>query len=230
MASFLADAGVAELVIANRTEARAEALALTLVDQSGSEAVRGVGLDSLAAELPSCDVLFCATDATEPVVSTAQLSEALDGRLHSLLVVDVGMPRDVEPTAALLEMVELLDMDDVAALTEANLAARRAEADAVRDIVEEEILRFAGIVSAREVAPVVTALREQAEGVRRGELERFSSRLDGLTAEQRDAVEALTKGMLAKLLHTPTVQLKDSAGSSRGDRLADSVRDLFDLG
>ena len=140
------------------------------------------------------------------------------------------MPRDVDPAAALVEQVELLDMADVAALTEANLAARRGEADAVRHIVDEEMVRFAGIVSAREVAPVVTALREQAEGVRKGELERFAARLDGLSPEQRDAVEALTKGMLAKLLHTPTVQLKDSAGSSRGDRLADSVRDLFDLG
>ena len=104
------------------------------------------------------------------------------------------------------------------------------EADAVHRIVDEEVDRFAGIVSAREVAPVVTSLREQAERVRRAELERYSGKLDGLTPEQRDAVEALTKGMLAKLLHSPTVQLKDSAGSSRGDRLADSVRDLFDLG
>ena len=77
---------------------------------------------------------------------------------------------------------------------------------------------------------MVTALRERAEGVRRAELDRFAARLEGLSAEQRDAVEALTKGMLAKLLHAPTVQLKDAAGSSRGDRLADSVRDLFDLG
>jgi glutamyl-tRNA reductase len=136
----------------------------------------------------------------------------------------------VEPAAAALDAVELLDMDDIAALTEANLAARRAEAEAVRGIVSDEIARFAGIVSAREVAPVVTALRDAAEDVRRSELERFSARLDGLSPEQRDAVEALTKGMLAKLLHTPTVQLKDAAGSSRGDRLADSVRDLFDLG
>ena len=230
MASFLADAAVADLVIANRTESRAEALAATLVDQSGTDAVRGVGLDRLEHELRSADVLFCATDATEPVVTADHLRGALGERERPILVVDVGMPRDVDPAAALVEQVELLDMADVAALTEANLAARRGEADAVRHIVDEEMVRFAGIVSAREVAPVVTALREQAEGVRKGELERFAARLDGLSPEQRDAVEALTKGMLAKLLHTPTVQLKDSAGSSRGDRLADSVRDLFDLG
>jgi glutamyl-tRNA reductase len=230
MASFLADASVAELVIANRTEARAEALAVALTEQSGSDAVRGVGLDGLVAELAAADVVFCATDATEPVVTEAHLRDSLAGRDGTVLVVDVGMPRDVAPEAAALAGVELLDMDDVAALTEANLAARRAEADAVRTIVEDELVRFAAVVSAREVAPVVTALRERAEGVRRAELDRFAARLEGLSAEQRDAVEALTKGMLAKLLHAPTVQLKDAAGSSRGDRLADSVRDLFDLG
>lgn len=230
MASFLADASVAELVIANRTESRAEALAVALAEQSGSDAVRGVGLDGLVDELALADVVFCATDATEPVVTEDHLRDALAGRDGAVLVVDVGMPRDVAPEAAALSGVELLDMADVAALTEANLAARRAEADAVRTIVEDELVRFAAVVSAREVAPVVTALRERAEGVRRAELDRFAARLEGLSAEQRDAVEALTKGMLAKLLHAPTVQLKDAAGSSRGDRLADSVRDLFDLG
>ncbi len=230
MASFLAEAGVAELVIANRTPARAETLAATLAEQTPTTPIRGVGLDALAAELATADLLFTATDATEPVVTVEHLGLAASQREASLLVVDVGMPRDVDPAAGELAGVEVLDMDDVAAMTEANLAARHAEADAVRRIVDDELVRFEGVVNAREVAPIVTALREQAEGVRRAELDRFGARLGGLSAEQRDAVEALTKGILAKLLHSPTVQLKDSAGSSRGDRLADSVRDLFDLG
>jgi glutamyl-tRNA reductase len=230
MASFLADADVAELVIANRTPARAEALASALAEQSPTTAIRGVGLDELDAELVRAELLFTATDATEPVVTASQLSAVAELREESLLVVDVGMPRDVEPAATDVPGIDVLDMDDVAAMTEANLAARHAEADAVRRIVDEELARFESIVNAREVAPIVTALREQAEGVRRGELDRFAARLEGLSPEQRDAVEALTKGMLAKLLHSPTIQLKDAAGSSRGDRLADSVRDLFDLG
>jgi glutamyl-tRNA reductase len=230
MASFLAEADVAELVIANRTPARAEALATALAEQSPETQIRGVGLDELDAELVAAELLFTATDATEPVVTAAQLSAVSEHRSGPLLVVDVGMPRDVEPAATDVAGIDVLDMDDVAAMTEANLAARHAEADAVRAIVDDEIARFEGIVNAREVAPIVTALREQAEGVRRGELDRFAARLEGLSPEQRDAVEALTKGMLAKLLHSPTVQLKDAAGSSRGDRLADSVRDLFDLG
>jgi glutamyl-tRNA reductase len=231
MAAFVADAAVDSLVISNRTETRAESLALTLAESAGARSVRGVGLDQLGEQLAAADVVFCATDATEPVVTLEHLSAVAQGRQgRALLLVDVGMPRDVDPAAATLDGIELMDMADVAALTEANLAARRAEADAVAGIVDDELARYADVVSARQVAPVVTALRERAEGVRQAELDRFAGRLDGLSAEQREAVEALTKGMLAKLLHSPTVQLKDTAGSSRGDRLADSVRDLFDLG
>jgi glutamyl-tRNA reductase len=236
MASFLADAGVAELVIANRTQGRAEELASSIAARTTGEGaaalptVRGVGLDSLTGALADADVLMTATNATGSVVSFDHVEAAVTGREHGLLVVDVAVPRDVDPAVASLDGVEVLDMDAVAARTEANLAARHAETDAVRAILAEELDRFTASSNAREVAPVVTALRDQAEQLRRGELERFAARLDGLDAEQREAVEALTRGVVAKLLHSPTVRLKDAAGSSRGDRLADSLRDLFDLG
>jgi glutamyl-tRNA reductase len=236
MASFLVDAGVSELVIANRTPGKADELAASIADrtsspeQPGTSVVRGIGLDRVGDALARADVLLTATNAAESIVSVEQVAGALDGRAHPLLVVDVGVPRDVDPAVAALEGVEVLDMDAVAAMTEASLAARHAEADAVRGIVAEELERFDSLVNAREVAPVVTALREQAERIRAAELDRFAGRLDGLDAAQRDAVEALTRGMLAKLLHEPTVRLKGAAGSTRGDRLADSVRDLFDLG
>jgi glutamyl-tRNA reductase len=236
MASFLVDAGVAELVITNRTAGRAQELAESLSDRMSSPEqptgtlVRAAGLDELGASLGTADVLLTATNATTTVVQRSLVAASLEGREHPLLVVDVGVPRDVDPSVVALDGVEVLDMDAVAAMTEANLAARHAEADAVRGIVAEEVDRYGAAVSAREVTPVVTALREQAERLRQAELERFSSRLDSLDPEQREAVDALTRGMLAKLLHSPTVRLKDAAGSGRGDRLADSVRDLFDLG
>jgi len=229
MASFLADAGVSELVIANRSVDRAEHLAESLTGQGSSAPVRGVPLDELPAELQGADVLLTATGAIDAVVSVEHVTDALVGRAAPLLVVDVGMPRDVDPAVGELPGVEVLDMETVAALTEANLAARHAETDAVRTIVDEELRRFSAQITAREAAPVVTALREQIEGLRQAELERYAGRLEGLDPEQREAVEALTRGMFAKLLHGPTVRLKDSAGSSRGDRLAESVRDLFDL-
>jgi glutamyl-tRNA reductase len=95
--------------------------------------------------------------------------------------------------------------------------------------VEQEVVRFAAVASAREVDPLITTLREQIEKVRQSELDRFGSRLEGLSAEQLGAVDALSRALVAKILHSPTVRLKESSGSARGERLAESISDLFDL-
>jgi glutamyl-tRNA reductase len=150
-----------------------------------------------------------------------------DGR--PLLVVDVAVPRDVDPTAADVPGVTLLDMDDLRAFAEAGQAERRREVAAVRTMVGEELERYTAVSSAREVAPLVAALRESAEDVRRSELERFRAKLGELDDRQLEAVEALTHGIVAKLLHQPTVGLKDAAGTPKGERLAEALRDLFDL-
>jgi glutamyl-tRNA reductase len=120
-------------------------------------------------------------------------------------------------------------MRAVAEITEAGLQLRHREAEAVRRIVEEEVRRFVAAASAREVAPLITSLHERAEQVRTAELERFAAKLGWLEPDERAAVDALTRGILAKLLHDPTVRLKDAAGSSRGERLATSLAELFDL-
>lgn len=229
MASFLADAGVSELVIANRSEDRAINLASSLVDQSEVASIRGVGLESLADEIAHADLLLSATGAPTSVVTLEMMQQVLLRRSAPLLVVDVGVPRDVDPSIGRLDGVELLDMQDVSALTEANLAARHAEADAVREIVEEEAVRFAAVASAREVDPLITSLREQIESMRSAELERFGSRLESLSPEQYEVVDALSRAMVAKMLHLPTVRLKESAGTAQGERLAESISDLFDL-
>jgi glutamyl-tRNA reductase len=146
-----------------------------------------------------------------------------------MLVVDVAVPRDVDPAVAALPGVTLLDMDDLRAFAEAGVAERRREISRVQQIVAEEVERYGALATARELAPLVVALREKAEAVRRAELDRQRSRLDGLDERQRDAVEAATRGIVAKLLHEPTVRLKEAAGSARGDRLAEALRALFDL-
>jgi glutamyl-tRNA reductase len=99
----------------------------------------------------------------------------------------------------------------------------------VRDLVANEVDRYGAVSSAREVAPLVAALRSRAEDVRRAEIARVAGRLAELDERQRDAVEALTLGIVAKLLHEPTVGLKEAAGTPRGERLAESLRHLFDL-
>ncbi len=145
------------------------------------------------------------------------------------MIVDVAVPRDVDPAARRLPGVTLLDMDDIRTFIDEGLESRHTEVERVRAIVDDEVDRYVAFASAREVAPLVSALRSQFDDVRTAELERYRAKLERLTPAERDAIEALTKGIVNKLLHEPTVRLKHAAGRPRGERLAESLRDLFDL-
>jgi glutamyl-tRNA reductase len=191
---------------------------------------RPVRLDGLTDELEGIDLLLTGTGATSLILEHSDLARAMDTRAgRPLLVVDVAVPRDVDPSAGELPGVTILDMDDLRAFVDRGLAARDAEVGSVRELVDDELARYLATASAREVAPLVGSLRDKADEVRRAELDRAARRLGDLDERQREAVEALTRGIVAKLLHDPTVQLKDAAGTPRGERLADAVRDLFDL-
>jgi glutamyl-tRNA reductase len=146
-----------------------------------------------------------------------------------LLVVDIAVPRDVDPAVGDLPGVTLLNMDDLKAFVDAGMAERRKEIGAVNQIVAEEVGRFLELTAQREAAPLVAALRDRAEELRQAEFDRYRSRLSSLDERDRATVEAVTRGVLAKLLHQPTVQLKGAAGTTRGDQLAEAVRILFDL-
>ena len=150
-------------------------------------------------------------------------------RGRDLLIVDIAVPRDVDPSAAELDGVTLLDMDDLRSFAEAGIRERRREIAAVQAIIDTELDRYVDESTARSVAPLVAQLRGRADRVRIAEIERLNHRLSGLDDRQRDAVEALAAGIVGKLLHDPTVRLKDAAGTARGERLAEALRDLFDL-
>ena len=219
----LQSAGVASVTVANRTTSHAEELA----SKVGAAAVP---LEDFGVALVGADVLLTSTGATEPVLiadDLEMLSRLREGR--PLLIVDLAVPRDVDPAASEVEGVELLDMADIGAFVQRGLDDRRGEVEAVQEIVGAEVDRYRSQSSARGVAPLVSGLRTHADEIRVAELSRFANRLDGLDAEQLEAVEALTKGIVAKLLHQPTVEVKDAAGTARGDRLAESLRALFDL-
>jgi len=155
---------------------------------------------------------------------------ALAGRSgRPLLLVDIAMPRDVTPEVADLAGVTLLDMDALSEFAERGLSKRRREVPAVESIVDEEVDRYLAASSAREVAPLIVELRRRGETVIADELQRYSSKLSSLDPQQRELVEGIVRGVVAKLLHEPTVALKDAAGSARGERLVGSFRELFDL-
>jgi glutamyl-tRNA reductase len=215
--------GVADVLVANRTRTRADALAA----RTGG---RVVDFGELADALTTVDVMLTSTGATDTVVDRDDVEAVMahrDGR--PLLIVDVAVPRDVDPTVTTLEGVTLLDMDDLRSFAESGIAERRREIAVVQRIVDDEVARYFEELAAREVAPLVVALRDRAESVREAELARYTARLADLTPKERAAVEGLTRGIVNKLLHEPTVRLKDAAGTARADRLADALRALFDL-
>ncbi len=223
MAVALAGAGVAEVLVANRTADRADQLATRVGG-------RPVSLMEVPGRLAEVDVLLTSTGAQAPLLEVADIAPVMAARPdRPLLVVDIAMPRDIDPAVAEIDGVTLLDMDDVRGFAAAGVAERRREVAAVEAILNDELERYLGATSAREVSPMIVALRERAESVRVAELERLKARYEDLDPRQIDMVDAVTRGMVAKLLHQPTVVLKDAAGSSRGDRLVAALRDLFEI-
>ncbi|MDQ6615454.1 MAG: glutamyl-tRNA reductase [Actinomycetota bacterium] len=215
--------GIGRTLVANRTWAKAAQLA----ERIGATPVELVGL---ASALQEADVVLTSTGAPGTLIEAADLEPVLPSRLgRPLLVVDIAVPRDVDPGVGALPGVTLLNMDDLKAFVDAAMAERRKEIPAVSRIIAEEVERFSELTAEREMAPLVAALRDRVELVRMAEFERYRARLSGLSDSQRGDVEALTRSLLAKVLHEPTVQLKDVAGSVQGEQLAEAVRVLFNL-
>ncbi len=223
MAVALASAGVAEVLVANRTWDRS----LAVAERVDGRAVR---LVDLPAALADVDLLLSSTGAASIMVEHAALEPIVAARAgRPLLVVDIAVPRDVDPAVADLPGVTLLDMHDLRRFAQAGVAERRREVRAVERIVVDEVDRFVEATSARSAAPLVGALHARAEALRQTEVDRYRSRLDGLDPRQRAAVDALTRGILAKLLHEPSVKLKELAGTPMGERLAEALRTVYDL-
>ena len=225
VAVALRRAGGAEILVANRTADRGSALA----DRVGGVAV---GFDRLPEAVTAADVIVVGTGADEAVLTTEMVRNARSANAsrRPLHIVDIGVPRNVDPSVRELPGVTLADLDDLRDWADRGLAHRAAEAERVRVIVADEAERFLVESTARQAAPLVALMHGAADRVRRGELERFAARAGDLDADQLEAVEALTKAIVAKLLHEPSVRLKAQAGTPQGERNAAAMRDLFDLG
>ena len=223
IAAALVHAGANDIVVSNRTAQRAEQLATRIGG-------RVVPFADLPTELSEADVLLTCTGAGGTLIDFELLQSARDRSSLPLLIVDIAVPRDVAPEVTRLANVTLLNLDDLRDWAGRALMLRTEEALRVNDIVSEEVERFGVEATARQAAPLVAQLRQRAEVIRQAEIERFAARLATLDETQRAAVQAMTKGIVAKLLHTPSVKLKDDAGTPQGERNAATVRDLFDLG
>ena len=216
-------AGGADILVANRSAERGAALA----DRVNGVAV---GFDRLQEAIGAADVIVACTGSGEPVLTVDQVAGARARSSRPLNIVDIAVPRDAEPEVSDLAGVRVFDLDDLRDWADRGLSHRAGETERVRSIVGDEVESFVIESTARQAAPLVASMRESADRVRTGELERFAGRLAALGDAERDSVEALTKAIVAKLLHEPSVRLKTQAGTPQGERNAAAVRDLFDLG
>jgi glutamyl-tRNA reductase len=223
------------LVVVSRQRSRAER-AVEETSASGSDGDEGHGIGTVQVgdfhELPSlvaeADVLVTALDVTAPVLGPEQLGDP-ERRDRPLLAVDMGLPRNISPGARALEGVEVLDMGDLRSTVDQAIAERHNEVEEAQGIIQEEVRRYRESTRARGAAPVVAALRDRLEVLRSAELERRRGQFGDLTDEQWSDVDAVTRAVLGKLVHDPTVALKASAGTPRGERLVEALRQLFDL-
>ena len=223
LASTLRSRGVEHVWIGNRTSERAEQLAA----QVGGEAIP---LTDIADTLVDADVLFTSTASSGVLIERATVEMVMACRnARPLLIVDVALPRDVDPGVGDINDVTLLDLDDLKDFAQRSAERRRSEIGKVREILAAEIDRYHGERAVREVAPLITSLRELGEGVRLLEIERFKAKLSQLDPDARELVDAITQGIVNKLLHEPTVRVKDAAGTPRGEYYADALAALFDL-
>ena len=222
-ARALAARGATIASIANRSAERGAAVA----ELVGAVAVP---FDRLDAELEQADVVVAATGAPGIVLRREQVAAALRGRKgRPLFLIDIAVPRDLDPGINELDGCYLYDIDDLEAVVAASLAGRRREASRAEAIIGEEADRYREWKTALDVVPAVAALRARAEEIRRGELERAEGRLARLDDGERRIVEAITAQIVAKILHLPTVRMKEAAATPNGVLYADALQHLFGL-
>ncbi len=220
----LAGRGASVVLVANRSLERAAELA-------GRFGATAIALDRVAEQLPHVDVLVSSTGASGYVVTADDVARTLPERKgRPLFLIDIAVPRDLDPAINSLDGCYLYDIDDLESVVADSLAGRRREAGRAEAIVLEEAERFRAWEASRDVVPAIASLRARAEEIREGELERVRSRLERLTEAERRAVEAVTARIVDKLLHAPTVKMKEAAAGADGAVYADALRHLFDLG
>ena len=218
------DQGMLPLFVANRTAGRAQALARDLAGTA-------VPFEELASVMGQVDIVITSTAAGEIIVTAAEVARVLPGRRgRPLFFIDISVPRNVDPAVNDLENVFVYDVDDLRSVVEANLRERKRRAQQAESLVEREVTKFADRLRSLEVVPTIVSLREKLEEIRRAELGRTLARLPGADEATRQALEALSQGIVNKILHAPTVKLRDSSKAGHGHRWIEVISELFGLG
>ena len=218
----LHDHGLGERRVANRTAANAQALA----DRFGGSAH---ALDEIDRLLPDSDVVLTCVGGDAPILTRERVERSLVARRgRPLFLIDIGVPRNVDPTVHEIDSAYLYDLDDLQEVAAANEEERRRESERAEQIVYEEREQFEGWMVALQAVPTIRDLRDRAEAIRRGEIDRFAGRL-GLSAGQVETLEQLTNSIVNKLMHQPISRLRDETDREAGLMRLEEARALFGL-
>jgi glutamyl-tRNA reductase len=212
--------GITQIRILNRSPERAARIAFRVGARSGS-------LNDLAQGLRDADLVVASTGSTGVVVTRDAVKAAMAGKTGPMFLLDLGVPRDVDHAARRIPDIGLADIDDLRQTLRDDRVGVEDEVAKVRALVEAETRKFSMTRRAARLAPLIEALRERGEEVRESELRRAASRLRHLEDRDREAVEALTRGIVNKLLHDPVVRVKDLSGQT--GEYAKALADLFGL-
>jgi glutamyl-tRNA reductase len=219
----LAEEGARVAVVANRTYDRAVEIAA----RHGALAMR---FDECWEQLPAMDLLLCSTASPRPVVTLERVRAAVAARGdRPLCILDIAVPRDVEHESGALANVFLYDLDDFQRVVSANIDRRRAEVPGAERLIAAEVERYWNWLAGLEAVPVLTEFRERMDVLRRAELAAAKRRLNGLSPEEQESVERLTRSLMNKFMHEPSVRLRLAAANGRGLGVVDAMRYLFGL-
>jgi glutamyl-tRNA reductase len=222
-AKNLVDNGAGKLLVVNRSEGRAAALA----KQFAGEAL---GWDRLTQALWRSDIVISSTAAPHAILRRETVAAAMRMRRNRpLFVIDIAVPRDVEPAVGDLTNVFLYDVDDLQQVLEANLEQRQREVPRVQGIVQEEVMGFLAWLQARDVVPTIVDLRQHVDGLREAELAWAMNKLEGLSDQERNVIQAFSQRLMNKILHQPTIRLKQHANGREAYRYTEALRDLFGI-
>ncbi|KYH33141.1 glutamyl-tRNA reductase [Neomoorella mulderi] len=222
-ARYLKDKGVTTVLVSNRSYDRAVALAFKI----GGQAVR---LDALEDYLSRADIVISCTAASHYILHREQVARARAARPDSpLMLIDIAVPRDIEPSAGDLPGVKLYDIDDLQQVVLANLEERQHAARQAEGIITAEVEAFFRWLGSLYVVPTIIALKEKAEAIKQAELERACNRLGELTPRQQKIIGSLANSIVNQLLHDAVVNLKKAALTPRGHLYAEALHELFNL-
>ncbi len=222
-ARHLRRSGAAHVFVTNRTAERANELA---------EAFQGTAVDyqRFAAMLPEIDILIASSAAPHFILTVEDMQRVISARRNKpIFLIDIGVPRNIQPEINKIDNVYLYDIDDLQGVVQNNLRAREQEASRAEQIIQQEVDSTMARLRAQEIAPTIASLQEQLEEIRESELARAIRRLGVLSPEQREIIDLMTRSIVNKIAHGPISELRKQAGDPEGVQVIDAIRRVFRL-